>query len=266
MSVYMFYDRVLVDSAGLVAIDARCCDCPGSCCVGGECSVVSLADCDLAGGLFFGDPTCDPNPCVLCTGYCCVPHWTPRCGAPTFGSDCVNAGYYFGGCGSTCCGGNTCYCPVHPTGDMIQVALSGTYPCPCVNDGFSDSRKWVGSFGGTYNLQKVYSCGEQYLYRSTSPVMQQYYYHGNFTCTGTPDIGDLYLELSFICGNANGEVCLATPAGPDGGGGYAYGCAVQPSPIYSGTSFSLGLGSCGGWNNPLGGTAVMVVTYSPPEF
>jgi hypothetical protein len=266
MSVYTLFGQVLLNSSGLVAIDPACCDCPGACCLpGGDCSVESMADCDLAGGNFYGDPTCDPNPCVTCNGYCCVPSWTPHCGAPVFGEDCVNAGYYFGGCGSTCCGGNTCYCPTHPTGDVIQVVLSGVSTCTtCVNDGFSDSRQWFGSLDGTYNLQKTYSCGEEYHYISTSPVMQEYYYYHNFTCTGTPTIGDLYLELIFQCGSAHANMCLVTPSSPLGGG-YSYGCGTQPSPLYSGTSFSLPL-SCGGWTNPLGGTATMIVTYSPPEF
>ncbi len=48
--------------------------CPGplgACCIGGECSMVTLEGCKLLGGTFYGGGNCFPNPCFA---VCCHDH------------------------------------------------------------------------------------------------------------------------------------------------------------------------------------------------
>ncbi len=90
----------------------------GACCDGESCSLVTAADCALAGGAYEGDGTsCAPNPCVEPFGACCDSGGS--CSEVTEAT-CIAAGSTFRGDGSTC-GSPGCPIQLTPFVDPLPI-------------------------------------------------------------------------------------------------------------------------------------------------
>ena len=115
----------------------------GACCFrDNSCVILTLDECEAAGGWYQGDGvSCDPNPCPL-VGACCFGN---DCMIYTW-EDCAAAGGYYQGDGTTC-DPNPCIVP--PSGAC------------CFPDGRCELRAWYdcdGEYQGDYTSCEPNPC------------------------------------------------------------------------------------------------------------